>query len=254
MTFEQFGRNLRGVNNGKDFDPEYLQLIYETIKHNEIILPTEHDNKHAFDYAWKELLHKSDSAGELTICNTNIYDAQMFAATWRPVVATLSYVFMSATDDAVFARVITGFDQCARIAAKYKINEALDHIVRCLSTISTLGTENPPSTALNTEIQVNGNSVMVSELAVKFGRDFKAQLGTVVLFRVITGNEGVLLNGWNHVYLLCPQEPVPCLYHTDRSDMAQLVCELFDPAVLLALAKRTGHSPYSAANALCCDR
>ncbi|KAI5846901.1 hypothetical protein BZA05DRAFT_376959 [Tricharina praecox] len=199
MTLEQFGRNLRGVNNGKDFAPEYLQLIYETIKHHEIILPTEHDNKHAFDYAWKELLHNADSAGELSICNTNIYDAQMFAATWKPVVATLSYVFMSATDDAVFARVITGFDQCARIAAKYKITEALDHIVRCLSTISTLGTENPPSTALNTEIQVNGNSVMVSELAVKFGRDFKAQLGTVVLFRVITGNEGVLLNGWNHI-------------------------------------------------------
>jgi brefeldin A-resistance guanine nucleotide exchange factor 1 len=204
MKYEDFARNLRGVNNSKDFDPEYLKIIYETIKHNEIILPDEHDNKHAFDYTWRELLHKTETAGNLDICNTNIYDAQMFAATWRPVIATLSFVFMSATDDAVFSRVITGFDQCARIAAKYKITEALDHIVKCLSTISTLGTETPPSTELNTEIQVNGNSVMVSELAVKFGRDFKAQLGTVVLFRVMTGNEGVLHDGWNHVrYINC---------------------------------------------------
>jgi brefeldin A-resistance guanine nucleotide exchange factor 1 len=199
MKYEDFARNLRGVNNGKDFNPGYLQLIYDTIRNNEIILPEEHDNKHAFDYAWRELLHKTATAGELAICNTNIYDAQMFAATWKPVVATLSYVFMSATDDAVFSRVITGFDQCARIAAKYKLTTALDHIVKCLSKISTLGTDNPPSTTLNTEVQVNGNSVMVSELAVRFGRDFKAQLGTVVLFRVVSGNEGVLKHGWNQV-------------------------------------------------------
>jgi len=30
---------------------------------------------------------------------------------------------------------------------------------------------------------------MVSELAVKFGRDFKAQLSAVVLFRVVNGSE-----------------------------------------------------------------
>ena len=199
MKVEDFARNLRGVNGGKDFDTGYLKLTYDTIKYHEIILPDEHDNKHAFDYAWKELLHKTDTAGDMSICNTNIYDDQMFSTTWKPVVATLSYVFMSATDNAVFSRVIQGFVQCARIAAKYKITEALDHIVRCLSTISTLGTENPPSTVLNTEIQVHGNSVMVSELAVKFGRDFKAQLGTMVLFRAITGNEGVLDNGWNYI-------------------------------------------------------
>lgn len=199
MKYEDFARNLRGVNNGKDFDPEYLKQVYETIKNNEIILPTEHDNKHGFDYAWRELLTKTNNAGDLDICNTNIYDAQMFAATWRPVVATLSYVFISATDDTVFSRVITGFDQCARIAAKYKVTEAIDHIVKCLSTISTLATENPPSTDMNKEIQVQGNSVMVSNLAVRFGSNFKAQLGTVVLFRVLTGNESVLNTGWDYV-------------------------------------------------------
>ncbi|CAZ85055.1 unnamed protein product [Tuber melanosporum] len=199
MKYEDFARNLRGVNGGKNFEPAYLQAIFDTIKNNEIILPEEHDNKHAFDYAWRELLLKTMSAGDLVICDTNIYDADMFAATWKPIIATLSYVFLSATDDAVFSRVIAGFDQCARVAAKYGLTEALDHIVRCLSTISTLSTETPPSTALNTEIQVNNNSVMVSELAVKFGRDFKAQLATVVLFRVVTSNEIVLSEGWKQI-------------------------------------------------------
>jgi brefeldin A-resistance guanine nucleotide exchange factor 1 len=199
MASTDFAKNLRGVNGGQDFAPEYLQDIFDSIKSNEIILPDEHDNKHAFDYAWKELLLKTESAGDLVICDTNIYDADMFAATWKPVVATLSYVFMSASDDAVFSRVITGFDQCARIAAKYGLTEAVDQVVYCLSYITTLATEKTSNTALNTEIQVGENSVMVSELAVKFGRDFKAQLSSVVLFRVVNGSEGVINSSWKHV-------------------------------------------------------
>ncbi|RDL30365.1 Uncharacterized protein BP5553_10243 [Venustampulla echinocandica] len=199
MKYENFARNLRGVNGGKDFDTEYLQAIFDSIQSNEIILPDEHDNKHAFDYAWKELLLKTGSAGDLAICDTNIFDADMFAATWKPVVSTLSYVFMSASDDAVFSRVITGFDQCARIAAKYGLTEAVDQVVYCLSYITTLATESPSNTSLNTEVQVGENSVMVSELAVKFGRDFKAQLATVVLFRVVTGSEAVISESWKYI-------------------------------------------------------
>ncbi|KAH0559258.1 hypothetical protein GP486_004230 [Trichoglossum hirsutum] len=199
MKYTDFSRNLRGVNGGQDFAPEYLQEIYDSIRTREIILPDEHDNKDAFDYAWKELLLKTESAKNLVLCDTNIFDADMFEATWKPVVATLSYVFMSASDDAVFSRVITGFDQCARIAARYGLADAFDHIIFCLSTIGTLASEAPSNTSLNTEIQVNDNSVMVSEMAVKFGRDFKAQLATVVLFRVVTGNEFIIREGWKYI-------------------------------------------------------
>lgn len=202
MKVEDFSKNLRGVNDGKDFDPEYLQAIYEAIKTREIILPEEHDNRHAYDHAWKELLIKIQSTSDLIICDTNIFDADMFAATWKPIVATLSYVFMSATDDAVFSRVVTGFDQCAQIAAKYGLSDALDRIISCLSYISTLAPDMPPSTALNTEVQVEKKSVMVSETAVRFGRDGRAQLATVVLFQVIKGNESAIRDGWNHVSVL----------------------------------------------------
>ena len=206
MTYTDFARNLRGVNAGQDFAPEYLQAIFDSIKSNEIILPDEHDNKNAFDYAWKELLLKTESAGNLVICDTNIFDADMFAATWKPVVATLSYVFMSASDDAVYSRVIAGFDQVARIAAKYGVTEAVDQVVYCLSYITSLATDIPSNTALNTEIQVGENSVMVSELAVKFGRDFKAQLATVVLFRVVNGSEAVINESWKYVRITLPHE------------------------------------------------
>ncbi|KAJ4389732.1 GDP/GTP exchange factor for ARF [Gnomoniopsis smithogilvyi] len=199
MKVDDFAKNLRGVNGGKDFDAEYLQAVYDAIRTNEIILPEEHDNKHALDYAWKELLTKTDAAGPLVICETNIFDADMFAATWRPIVSTLSYVFMSATDDTVFMRIVSGFDECARIAAKYNITEALDQIIYSLSLMTTLSTEIVSNTSLNTEVQVDDRSVMVSELAVKLGRNFRAQLAILVLFRVVTSKEHIIRKGWKDI-------------------------------------------------------
>ncbi len=199
MTINDFSKNLRGVNGKKDFAPEYLQEIYNSIKTDEIILPDEHNNKQAFDYAWEELLLKTRDAGPLVLCKTNIFDADMFAATWQPIVATLSYVFMSASDDAVFSRIVTGFDQCAQIAARYNLTDAFDHLILCLSSITSLASEEPSKTTLNTEVQVGKESVMVSELAVKFGRDNKAQLACVVLFGIISGNESKINYGWKHV-------------------------------------------------------
>ena len=199
MTYNDFARNLRGVNGGVDFAPDYLQQIYKSIKSNEIILPDEHDNSKSFDYAWEELLIKARTSSSLTMCDTNIFDADMFGATWKPIIATLSYVFMSASDDAVFSRVVLGFDQCAQIAAEYDLTDALDHIVFCLSSMSTLASEAPTDTALNTEVQIKEKSVMVSELAVKFGREYKAQLACAVLFRLILKKERKIVDGWNHV-------------------------------------------------------
>lgn len=237
MTLEQFSRNLRGTNGGKDFLAEYLQTIFEAIKYNEIILPDEHDNKHAFDYAWRELLSKTEAAGPLVECNTNVYDADMFAATWRPIVATLSYVFMSATDDTVFQRVVAGFDECARIASRYGVTEALDQIVYCLSHMTTLGSETLSNTSLNTEVQVAENSVMVSELAVKLGRDFRAQLATLVLFRVVRENEHVVRKSWKYVIRiwlnLFVNSLIPPFFSSDASRINLPAIPLQSPSLVI---------------------
>lgn len=251
MTFNDFSRNLRGQNNGQDFSPEYLKDIYECIKSNEIILPDEHDNQHAFDYAWRELLLKSETAGNLFTCDTNIYDADMFAATWKPVVSALSYVFMSATDDAVFARIVSGFDECARIATKYGNVEALDQIVYCLSHITTLATRVPFNTSLNTEVQVGDGSVMVSELAVKLGRDFRAQLAVLVLFRVVIGSEALINHGWKHVSI-CSLEGYVMLRQAncfiDHPDMDPSLSKFLGAAAILNRSSHSTNSSYSSAD------
>jgi brefeldin A-resistance guanine nucleotide exchange factor 1 len=66
--------------------------------------------------------------------------------------------------------------------------------------MTTLATDSLFSTKLNTEVQAaGGNRVMVSELAVKLGRDVRAQLATLVLFRVVTGSEASIRKGWTHI-------------------------------------------------------
>ena len=228
MSFQDFSRNLRGVNGGENFDQDYLQEIYDAIKSREIVLPEEHDNKHAFEHAWKELLVKTQTAEDLVICETNIFDADMFAATWRPIIATLNYVFVSATEDAVFQRVIAGYNQCAQIAARYQISECLDHIILSLAKISTLATETPPSTSLNTEVQASGKSIMVSKFAVEFGRDNKAELATLVLFRIINGHEAAVRDGWTYVSYTPTSS---CLVHSNVahtfSQIVRIIINLF---------------------------
>ncbi|KAL1876336.1 hypothetical protein VTK73DRAFT_9579 [Phialemonium thermophilum] len=251
MTYNDFARNLRGQNGGQDFDPAYLQEIYDNIKTNEIILPDEHDNKHAFDYAWKELMSKSGSAGPLIRCDTNIYDADMFAATWKPIVSTLSYVFMSATDDTVYARVVTGFDECARIASRYGNTEALDHVIYCLSLMTTLAQESGSNTSLNTEVQVGENSVMVSELAVKLGRDFRAQLATLVLFRVVTSNEHMIRDGWKYIVRiwlnLFVNSLIPPFFSTDATRISLPPIPLQNPGQVIDRATKQSETGFFSA-------
>jgi hypothetical protein len=91
MSFEQYKSNLRGVNAGKDFDKEYLQSIYDAIRSDEIVMPEEHEGQLGFNFAWKQLLHHAKSAGLFTVCDTAIYDKDIFMLAWKPAVAAISY-------------------------------------------------------------------------------------------------------------------------------------------------------------------
>lgn len=196
MGVEDFQKNLKGVNNGENFPDEFLEAVYKRIKKNEIILPEEHNNRQGYEHAWKELMAKTSSVSDLVICNTNVFDAEIFEATWEPIVATLSYVFMSATDTVAYDRVIEGLNHCARLAAKFGRHDALDRIISSLALITNLATPTPPSTSLNTTVEQDNKQIMVSETAVRLGRDNRAQIATIVLFGIVKGHEDCIRDGW----------------------------------------------------------
>lgn len=196
MTNEEFKRNLRKVNGGHDFSPEYLDNIYYTIKQREIIVPEEHNNEESFEHAWKEVLLKSSQTGRLKIVTDNTYDKDMFQSTWHPVVTMLAYVFATATEDAVFSRVITGFDHVAKIASHYNIPGVLDQITSTLCKISTLSFGELTVPSSTTQIQIEDDKIVVSDLSIQFGQDLKAQLASVVLFRLTKANVSMINDAW----------------------------------------------------------
>lgn len=84
MTLEDYSRNVRGINDGESFSPEfvvrfpilspgacnramadihYQQTIYDQIRKREIVMPEEHTGQVGFEYAWKELLARSKQSG-----------------------------------------------------------------------------------------------------------------------------------------------------------------------------------------------
>jgi len=85
MTLEDYSRNLRGINDGQSFSPEFVvrfpyhimgrtmfqidhqQTIYDQIRKREIVMPEEHTGQVGFEYAWKELLARSKQAGAVEL-------------------------------------------------------------------------------------------------------------------------------------------------------------------------------------------
>ncbi|RPD79920.1 Sec7-domain-containing protein [Lentinus tigrinus ALCF2SS1-7] len=201
MTLEDYKRNLKGVNDGSDFSDEFLSNIYESIRKREIVMPEEHTGQLGFEYAWKELLARTRQAGDFLTCNTALFDADMFKAVWRSIVSAIAYAFITFEDDYIIERAIAGFRQCATLARHFDMPDVFDFVVISLSQATSLLSEPQHSQVPNYPVvDVDGQSVTVSSLSVKFGTNFKGQLAAVVLFNIVNGNANALREGWTQIF------------------------------------------------------
>ncbi|CAO3585256.1 unnamed protein product [Absidia cylindrospora] len=200
MTLEDYMRNLRGVNGNEDFPKDYLRDIYEAIRHDEIVMPEEHEGRLGFNYAWKQLLHRSDTSAPFVVCDTSSYDRAMFEMSWKPAIAAISYAFNTAQDDATLQKAISGFHQCAMLSAHFELYDVFDSIVVNLATMTGLLDMSGHSNSLPDPIvDVAGEKYVISSLAVRFGRNYKAQLAAVVVFTIVTRHGNSLRNGWTKI-------------------------------------------------------
>lgn len=203
MTVEDYRRNVRGVNDNKDFDPDYLAAIHESIRKREIILPEEHSGQHGFEFAWKSLMQRARSAGPMISVNTARFDEQMFRLSWPPLISSIAYAFtMSAGDEHVIQHAITGFRQCATLAGHFNLPEVFDTIVLSLAPATGLldSTEEGYQMGNYPTAERDGLSLVVSPLAIRFGRSYRSQLATVVLFTIANGNGNAIRAGWNQIF------------------------------------------------------
>lgn len=178
--------------------------IYDSIEKREIVMPQEHVGHVGFEYAWKELLQRSRSAGQFIGCRTSALDQEMFKAVWKPVISAIAYAFITFDDDYIIQRAVAGFRQCATLASRFNLPDVFDFVVVSLSQATGLLSDSLPARVPNYPIvDVEGQSVTVSKLSVEFGANFKNQLAAVVLFHIVNGNGNALREGWTQVCLQC---------------------------------------------------
>ena len=180
MTWEEFKKNLKGVNGGSDFDPDMLHEMYNAIKQEEIVMPAERTGVVKENYVWKVLLRRaalnknnylkpgSDEGG---------FDHDLFSLSWGPIVAALSFVFDKTSSEAVIAKCLTGFRKCATIAAHYGMSDVFDNLVISLSKFTSL-------------VSSGGQ--------VDLATNEKAQQACRMVFQLVHRHGGILREGWNN--------------------------------------------------------
>lgn len=197
MSTADYQRNLRGVNDGADFDQEYLASIYDGIRRREIVMPEEHAGQLGFDYSWKELLRRARAGNELCATHGVDLDADMFRHSWRPFVASIVHAFSTLQDEHLLQRVIAGCRQCAVLARAYDVSEVFDYMVQHLASATGLmNVDLAHDAAANASVEHEGVQVMVSPLSIAFGSQFKQQLAAVVLFTIAHSHGASLDRSW----------------------------------------------------------
>jgi brefeldin A-resistance guanine nucleotide exchange factor 1 len=134
------------------------------------------------------------------ICNSALFDVDMFKSIWKPVISAIAYAFISFDDDFIIQRAIAGFRQCATLAGHFRLPDVFDFVVVCLSQATSLLSDSLPIRIPNYPVvDIEGQSITISSLSVKFGTNFKGQLAAVVLFNIVNGNGNALREGWTQV-------------------------------------------------------
>lgn len=139
----------------------------------------------------------------MVVSNSSDFDESMFKLAWRPLISAIAYAFtMSAQDDYVIQKAITGFRQCASLAGHFHLPEVFDTIVQSLATATGL-LEDGDDSAMNINfpsVEKDNQTVTVSPLSIRFGQSYRSQLATVVLFTIANGNSSAIREGWLPIF------------------------------------------------------
>ncbi|XP_040848163.1 Golgi-specific brefeldin A-resistance guanine nucleotide exchange factor 1 isoform X11 [Ochotona curzoniae] len=182
MTLEEFRKNLKGVNGGKDFEQDILEDMYLAIKNEEIVMPEEQTGLVRENYVWNVLLHRGATPeGIFLRVPTGSYDLDLFTMTWGPTIAALSYVFDKSLEETIIQKAISGFRKCAMIAAHYGLSDVFDNLIISLCKFTALSSES------------------IENLPSVFGSNPKAHIAARTVFHLAHRHGDILREGWKNI-------------------------------------------------------
>ncbi|XVF16673.1 hypothetical protein REPUB_Repub10bG0052600 [Reevesia pubescens] len=185
MTEEDFIRNNRHINGGKDLPREYLSELYHSICENEIqMIPDQGAGFPVMTSSrWINVVHKSKETTPFIACDSRaLLDHDMFAILSGPTVAAISVVFDQVEQEDVLQTCIDGFLAIAKISAHYHFGDVLDDLVVSLCKFTTLLTP-----------------LSVEEAIVSFGDDARARMATTTVFTIANSYGDYIHSGWRNI-------------------------------------------------------
>ncbi|XP_076419355.1 Golgi-specific brefeldin A-resistance guanine nucleotide exchange factor 1 isoform X27 [Peromyscus maniculatus bairdii] len=182
MTLEEFRKNLKGVNGGKDFEQDVLEDMYHAIKNEEIVMPEEQTGLVRENYVWSVLLHRGATPeGIFLRVPPGSYDLDLFTMTWGPTIAALSYVFDKSLEETIVQKAISGFRKCAMISAHYGLSDVFDNLIISLCKFTALSSES------------------IETLPSVFGSNPKAHSAAKTVFHLAHRHGDILREGWKNI-------------------------------------------------------
>lgn len=185
MTEEDFIRNNRSINGGKDLPREYLAELYHSICENEILMIPEQGagSPVMTSSRWINVLHKSREATPFIVCDSRaLLDHDMFIILSGPTVAAMSVIFDQVEREDVLQRCVDGFLAVAKLSTFYHFGDILDDLVVCVCKFTTLLTP-----------------LSVEEAVLALGDDTKARMALTTLFTIANRYGDYIHSGWKNI-------------------------------------------------------
>ena len=199
MTLEQFIRNNRGTNGGKDWPKETLVAIFDSIVTDEIRLTDDAAPKLS-NSAWHDVMRACEvGEGKFDAppdeFESRQYDADVFSLVWAPTAAAVAVIFERATDEDVLESSVEAFVAVARIASNHRMTDVVDHLVATMCAFVTKGAQ---------------SAVEINPLrpGVALGEDIKTRSAAKAAFAVANAHGDDLRRGWCNV--------LDCVLHMRR--------------------------------------
>uniref|UniRef100_A0A7S2ZBM6 SEC7 domain-containing protein n=2 Tax=Rhodosorus marinus TaxID=101924 RepID=A0A7S2ZBM6_9RHOD len=223
MTVDDFVRNNRGINDGKDLDRGFLEGIYSSISEEEIKMSDEAGMDGLTRAHWRSLLlefgamedpHRSFSDHRTIVLpkDADLHDEDVFRIICNGSIHAAFALLDEAEDTTEAQSALEGFTLIAKCAASYRIPNAIDLVIIMLASASRIR-----NTSLKGSVK-------------EFGARIKAQMSAVSLFAVARQSaDWIRSGGWKAVVdcvlslhaldLLPPQlESDLCTYGDDIVD------------------------------------
>ncbi|KDO72651.1 hypothetical protein CISIN_1g000513mg [Citrus sinensis] len=185
MTEEDFIRNNRSINGGKDLPREYLAELYHSICENEILMIPEQGagSPVMTSSRWINVLHKSREATPFIVCDSRaLLDHDMFIILSGPTVAAMSVIFDQVEREDVLQRCVDGFLAVAKLSTFYHFGDILDDLVVSVCKFTTLLTP-----------------LSVEEAVLALGDDTKARMALTTLFTIANRYGDYIHSGWKNI-------------------------------------------------------